>query len=196
MRQCKPKTNDALKGHVHLVEKLKQNRTKRVSSLNACKKRKLNAKIRALSYHERLVNLLRSNNGTRINVVLDTMLKRGYSIQRCVHLLQEAAEVRKKRIVNYTEKEKDMALLVMTLGGPRLVQMFYKEGLLPQCPYTHAEKKRLPLTLNAPMRSPEEMVATMRPILQKAWGGATGEGGGLPAAQWSFILTKSRSGPT
>ena len=104
-------------------------------------------RLAALNAHRKIVSLrgvadtasklviaLRTKNFHRVGPFLEHHMSQGHSLRYCVALLEQA--VAPQLLHKYTEQERDLALLTLRLGGPRLLHTFYKAGILPSSPFS------------------------------------------------------------
>ena len=68
-----------------------------------------------VSYHQRLVEAIQTNNVPRVATVLNAAKKRGYGLKRLVDLVEDAATANRTR---YSADEKDLCVLLYRAGGP------------------------------------------------------------------------------
>ena len=98
-----------------------------------------------VSYHQRLVEAIRTNNGPRVATVLNAAKKGGYGLKRLVGLVEDAAKANRTR---YSADEKDLCVLLYCAGGPGVCHAFSQAYLLPSWSHCRglAEKDAIPLS--------------------------------------------------
>ena len=103
--------------------------------------------LAALNAHRKIVSLRSVANTTsklvsalhtkifhRVGPFLEHHMSQGHSLRYCVALSEQA--VTPQLLHKYTEQERDLALLTLRLGGPRILHTFYKAGILPSSPFS------------------------------------------------------------
>ena len=91
--------------------------------------RKIDRLSKCISFHQRLVSLIASNDVPNLKSLINVALKNQRSIHYIVSKVIDAIDgVYKARP---TEKQKDLAFLVLKIGGPSLLDICHKANLLP-----------------------------------------------------------------
>ena len=98
-----------------------------------------------VSYHQRLVEAIRTNNVPRVATVLNAAKKRGYGLKRLVGLVEDAATANRTR---YSVDEKDLCVLLYRAGGPSVCHALSQAHLLPSLSHCRglAKKDTIPLS--------------------------------------------------
>jgi len=80
--------------------------------------------------YKRMVALIAKNDISRLDVLFTNCIKRGKSTRAICETLSRAIDgsYHHKR---FSEKSKDIGVLVLKIGGPRLVYVFNKLNLIP-----------------------------------------------------------------
>ena len=79
---------------------------------------------------KRMVSLISKNEISRLDVLFSTCIKQGKSIHAICETLGRAIDGTYNH-KKYNEKSKDLGLLVLRIGGPRLVYAFNKLNIIP-----------------------------------------------------------------
>lgn len=81
--------------------------------------------------HQRLLKILASNDVKRLKCVLGVALKRGCSVAAIIMHVEQAINGLYAARGNYSERELDIAFLVKSLGGPKLLYALCRSHGLP-----------------------------------------------------------------
>ena len=97
-----------------------------------------------MSYHQRLVEAIQTNNVPRVATVLNAAKKRGYGLKRLVGLVEDAATANRTR---YSADEKDLCVLLYRAGGPSVCHALSQAHLFPSVSHCRglAKKDAIPL---------------------------------------------------
>lgn len=115
---------------------LKSTIDKNLDDINNLKLQSLNLKRENLSLRnrnddlKRLINLIANNELARVNVIIKTCLKQKVGVNGIIERLNDAI-ARVYSCKSYSEVEFDAGVLVLRIGGPRLIYALNKLGLLP-----------------------------------------------------------------
>ena len=98
-----------------------------------------------VSYHQRLVEAIRTNNVPRVATVLNAAKKRGYGLKRLVGLVEDAATANRTR---YSVDEKNLCVLLYRAGGPSVCHALSQAHLLPSLSHCRglAKQDTIPLS--------------------------------------------------
>ena len=100
----------------------------RLASLNL-KKNYLCLLNKANDY-KRMMRLIASSDTPRLNSLLNTFMRQGHGMGTICDKIKQAIDGCFKNKA-FSEKEKDLGILVLRIGGPRLLWTFNKLNMLP-----------------------------------------------------------------
>ena len=113
--------------------------TQRLKNFNANKQ--LNRLGKALSYHKRFMVLLSENNIPRLNQLVAVALRNRRSITYITEKVMQAIDG--VYLARPSEDDKDLAYLILKLGGPSLLTICYKANKLPSVSTAHRVAKTM-----------------------------------------------------
>ncbi len=86
------------------------------------------------STYKKLVTLIAQNRIPRIDTLLSNCIKKGFGINGTIDKINQAIQGFYK-VKSFSQQEKDLGALVLSIGGPRLLHTFNKLNLLPNTSY-------------------------------------------------------------
>jgi hypothetical protein len=142
---------------------------------------------RAVSLQRRLTHLLQTNDVPKLRQILSTALRHGCSVSRLLDRLTDAINGAYRVKGDYTDKDYDLATLIMRLGGGKLLFALAKAvGLPSESDWYRHKLCKIPKILPSPgMRYLEEAVLFN---LKEVYGDPSGVSGGGPVARYLFSL--------
>jgi hypothetical protein len=129
---AKAHTNYRYLAYDQLVEKLEEkNFLLEQSRLTNCNLKRNN--ITLTNYNNdisKLVSLIATNQIPRVGVMLNVLLKQGHGVNTIIDKLYEAIN-KVYKCKSHTKLENDVGIMVLRIGGPRVLYALNKIGLLP-----------------------------------------------------------------
>lgn len=118
------------------------------NQLNECKLKSLNLSRNniclknQINDQQRLLQCLSNNDIPRIHAILRTCLQQKMGVNSIVDTLQKAIE-RVYKCKSYSDKEIDVGVLVLSIGGPRLVFALNQLGIIPSKSIIHRAMREM-----------------------------------------------------